>query len=127
MNHLPKQEMKYFFHKKILKKSDDSSSQYANNWHQVELSSTLYVQYVFHSGEVSEHVGNTFQLSFELEMCLFVRVFCFCNQLCPGKRLYRCIFIESLLLQFLTLRSCNSLELNRQCDRRLHGHAIYVL
>ena len=53
-------------------------------------------------------------------------VFCFGNQLSPGRRLYRCIFLKSLLLQFMTLRSCNSLELNRQSDRRLHGHAVSV-
>ena len=38
---------------------------------------------------------------------MFVRVFCCCNQLsaASGKRLYRCILLNSLLLQFMTLRS----------------------
>ena len=84
------------------------------------------MQYAFHSGEVTEHAGNIFQLSFEPKIRLFMCVICFCNQLSPSKRLYRCIYLKSLLLQFMTLRSCNSLQLNRQSDRRLHGHAVYA-
>ena len=88
LDHLPKQQLKYFFYAKTLKRVEWLlSPQYANSWHQVELRSTLYVQYAFHSGEVAEHVGKIlFQLSFEPKIRLFVCMFCFCNQLSPGKR-----------------------------------------
>ena len=74
--------------------NDPYNPQCANSWHQVELCSTFHGQYAFKTGEVSEQVGNLFQLSFEPKIRLCV---CACSasltSCLQARGMYRCNYI----------------------------------